>query len=96
MALSSWAVVGLLLWRGTYLTARSVIAVEVVSLLLVAALIVVIFARLGTETLRATNPGASPRGSGCGLYMLYRNLPAPAFPTIVAGLARARVHGRRR
>jgi hypothetical protein len=35
-----------------------VIAVEVVSLLLVAALIVVIFARLGTETLRATSPGA--------------------------------------
>lgn len=40
------------------LTARSVIAVEVVSLLLVAALIVVIFARLGAETLRATSPGA--------------------------------------
>jgi hypothetical protein len=35
-----------------------VIAVEVVSLLLVAALIVVIFARLGAETLRATSPGA--------------------------------------
>jgi hypothetical protein len=40
------------------LTARLVIAVEVVSLLLVAALIVVIFARLGAETLRATSPGA--------------------------------------
>jgi hypothetical protein len=46
----------LLVWRDTYLTARSVIAVEVVSLLLIAALIMVIFVRLGTETLRATNP----------------------------------------
>lgn len=44
---------------------------EVVSLLLVAALIVVIFARLGAETLRATSPGAlcshASTGNGCGV-----------------------------
>ena len=46
--LISWALVWLLVWRGISLTARSVIAVEAVSLLLIAALIVVIFVRLGT------------------------------------------------
>jgi len=44
IALLSWALV----WRGISLTARSVIAVEAVSLLLITALIVVIFVRLGT------------------------------------------------
>ena len=44
IALISWALVWLLVWRGISLTARSVIAVEAVSLLL----IVVIFVRLGT------------------------------------------------
>ncbi len=48
IALVSWALVWLLVWRGISLTARSVIAVEAVSLLLIAALIVVIFVRLGT------------------------------------------------
>lgn len=48
IALISWALVWLLVWRGISLTARSVIAVEAVSLLLIAALIVVIFVRLGT------------------------------------------------
>jgi len=48
IALILWALVWLLVWRGISLTARSVIAVEAVSLLLIAALIVVIFVRLGT------------------------------------------------
>ena len=47
IALVSWALVWLLVWRGISLTARSVIAVEAVSLL-IAALIVVIFVRPGT------------------------------------------------
>ena len=38
----------LLVWRGISLTARSVIAVKAVSLLLITALIVVIFVRPGT------------------------------------------------
>jgi amino acid transporter len=48
IALISWALVWRLVWRGISLTARSVIAVEAVSLLLITALIVVIFVRLGT------------------------------------------------
>ena len=48
IALILWALVWLLVWRGISLTARSMIAVEAVSLLLIAALIVVIFVRLGT------------------------------------------------
>lgn len=47
-SLVSWALVLLLVWRGISLTARSVIAVEAVSLLLITSLIVVIFVRLGT------------------------------------------------
>ena len=47
IALISRALVWLLVWRGISLTARSVIAVGAVSLL-IAALIVVIFVRLGT------------------------------------------------
>ena len=47
IALVSWVVVWLLVSRGIKLTARSVIAVEAVSLLLIAALIVVIYLRLG-------------------------------------------------
>ena len=48
LALISWLLVWLLVARGIRLTARSVIAVEAVSLLLITALIVVIYVRLGT------------------------------------------------
>jgi len=48
IALVSWTLVWLLVWRGISLTARSVIAVKAVSLLLITALIVVIFVRPGT------------------------------------------------
>jgi amino acid transporter len=47
IALVAWVVVWLLVSRGIKLTARSVIAVEAVSLLLIAALMVVIYLRLG-------------------------------------------------
>jgi amino acid transporter len=47
IALICWALVWLLVSRGIRLTALSVIAVEAVSLLLITALIVVIFVRLG-------------------------------------------------
>jgi amino acid transporter len=46
IALVSWAIIWLLVARGIKLTAGSVIAVEAVSLILIAALIAVIFARL--------------------------------------------------
>jgi len=48
LALISWLLVWLLVARGIRLTARSVIAVEAISLLLITALIVVIYVRLGT------------------------------------------------
>jgi amino acid transporter len=47
IALVSWALVWLLVSRGIKLTAASVIAVEAVSLLLIAALITIIYVRLG-------------------------------------------------
>lgn len=47
IALISWAVVWLVVARGIDLTARSVIVVELVSLLLISALIAIIFLRLG-------------------------------------------------
>jgi len=47
---------------------------------------------------RASGCSAAPRRSRCGLYVLYRNLiPATVLPSLHhPGLARARVHGRRR
>jgi amino acid transporter len=47
IALISWAVVWILVTRGIRLTAVSVIAVEAISLLLIAALITIIFLRVG-------------------------------------------------
>jgi amino acid transporter len=47
IALVAWAVIWLLASRGIKLTARSVILVELVSLALIAALVVVIYVRLG-------------------------------------------------
>jgi amino acid transporter len=48
IALISWILVWVLVSRGIRLTARSVITVEAISLVLIAALIVVIYVRLGT------------------------------------------------
>jgi amino acid transporter len=47
IALISWALVWMLVWRGIKLTAVSVIVVEAVSLLLITALIAVIYVRVG-------------------------------------------------
>jgi amino acid transporter len=47
IALVSWILVWMLVWRGIKLTAVSVIVVEAVSLLLITALIAIIFLRLG-------------------------------------------------
>lgn len=49
IAVISWVLVWLLVSRGITLTARSVIAVETVSLLLITALITIIFVRLGLD-----------------------------------------------
>lgn len=54
LALVAWAVTWLLAQRGITLTANSIIVVELVSLALIAALVVVIFVKLGT--------GAAPDG----------------------------------
>ena len=58
IALILWALVWLLVWRGISLTARSMIAVEAVSLLLIAALIVVIFVRPAPKRSGPPNPDA--------------------------------------
>ena len=80
LALISWLLVWLLVARGIRLTARSVIAVEAVSLLLITALIVVIFVRLGT----GHAPGRADPDGRC----------VPASAGNRGGHGRARVHVR--
>jgi amino acid transporter len=75
IAIVSWIVVSLLVCRGIKLTARSVIAVEAVSLALIAALIAVIYFRVGSghapgrQTL-TTDVFKIPRGTGISTIAL--------------------------
>ena len=69
------------------------IAVEVVSLLLVAALIVVIFARLGAETLRATSPGALCSHASTGNGWRRSGFACRSYCILIAALI---MDGRRR
>jgi len=56
IALAGWAVVGLLASRGAKTTTRSLLAVEIVAVILILALVVVIFVKLAA--------GTAPRGLG--------------------------------
>jgi amino acid transporter len=56
LALAGWALIGILASRGARTTVRSLLAVEIVAMALILALVVVIFAKLGT--------GDAPRGLG--------------------------------
>ena len=56
IALAGWAVIGLLASRGVRTTTRSLLAVELVAVVLILALMVVIFVKLAT--------GDAPRGLG--------------------------------
>jgi amino acid transporter len=94
IALLLLALVWLLAWRGLSLTGRSVMAVEAVSLLLIAAPIVVIFVRLGTRNApghQTQTPDVFklPRGTGLaavGFACTYGILSFGGFePSISAG-----------
>ena len=56
LAIGGWALIGLLAWRGVKTTTRSLLAVELVAVVLILALVVVIFVKLAA--------GDAPRGLG--------------------------------
>jgi amino acid transporter len=79
IALAGWAVIGLLASRGVRTTTRSLLAVEIVAVVLILALMVVIFVKLAT--------GDAPRGLGYTSDFLHLPSGVGASTLVFAGSA---------